>query len=83
MDSMKLIRARIPDEEYNLLRREAKRSGKSLQDIIREALHVRLLRDKVDPADPLLRAFPLFRSRDGLKARVSERHDDALHESTR
>lgn len=76
---MKLVQARIPEAEYELLRHEAKRTGKSLQDIIREALRARLLDDTVDPDDPLFRAFPLFRSKDGRKARVSERHDGILY----
>ena len=83
LDCMKLIQARIPEAEYDLLRREAKRSGKSLQDIIREALRARLLEDTVNPDDPLFAAFPLFRSRDGRKARISERHDEALYGAPR
>ena len=78
-DRMKLVQARIPEAEYDLLRREARRTGKSLQDIICEALRARLLEDAVNPDDPLLGAFPLFRSRDGRKARISERNDEALY----
>lgn len=80
---MKLIQARIPEVEYELLRREAKRSGKTLQDVIREALRARLLDEKVDPTDPLLTGFPLFRSKDGRRARVAERHDDVLYGAAR
>jgi hypothetical protein len=80
---MKLVQARIPEAEYELLRREAKRSGKTLQDIIREALRARLLDDTVEPSDPLFRAFPLFRSKDGRKARISERHDEVLYGTSR
>ncbi len=76
---MKLIQARIPEAEYELLRREARRSGKTLQDVIREALRARLLDDTVAASDPLFRGFPLFHSKDGRKARVSERHDEALY----
>jgi len=79
IDSMRLVQARIPEAEYELLRREAKRSGKSLQDIIREALRARLLDETVEPKDPLFTAFPLFRSKDGRKARISERHGEALY----
>jgi len=80
---MKLVQARIPEAEYDLLRREAKRSGKSLQDIIREALRARLPDDTVEPTDPLFTAFPLFRSKDGRRARISERHDEALYGASR
>jgi len=79
IDCMKLVQARIPEAEYDLLRREAKRSGKSLQDVIREALRAHLLDDTVQPADPLFKAFPLFRSKDGRKARISEHHDEVLY----
>ena len=82
-DCMKLIQARIPEVEYDLLRREAKRSGKTLQDIIREALLARLLDDTVDSSDALFKAFPLFRSKDGRKARISERHDEVLYGASR
>jgi len=76
---MKLVQARIPEAEYELLRREAKRTGKSLQDVIREALRSHLLDDTVDSRDPVFKGFPLFRAKDGRKVRVSERHDEVLY----
>lgn len=76
---MKLVQARIPEAEYELLRREAKRTGKSLQDVIRAALRAHLLDDTVDSRDPVFKAFPLFEAKGGRKARISERHDDVLY----
>ena len=76
---MRLIQARIPQAEYELLRRRAKRAGKPMQEVIREALRVHLLPDKVDPEDPIFKGFPLFQSKDGRGARVSERHDEFLY----
>src|SRR3972149_419622 len=72
-DCMRLIQARIPEPEYDLLRREAKRAGKSLQDVIREALRAHLLDDTVQPAEPLFKAFALFLSYAGRKSRLSVR----------
>jgi hypothetical protein len=76
---MKLVQARIPEAEYELLRKEAKRTGKSLQDVIREALRSHLLDDTVDSSDPVFEAFPLFRAKNGRKVRISERHDEVLY----
>ncbi len=76
---MKLIHARIPKAEYDLLRRKARRAGKAMQDVIREALRAHLLSDRVDPADPIFRAFPVFRSKGGRNAGASERHDEILY----
>jgi hypothetical protein len=75
---MKLIQTRIPEAEYDLLRREAKAEGKTMQEWIRAAIRNRLLPDEVDPDDPLFRAFPLVRGR-GPKVDVAERHDELLY----
>ena len=74
---MKLIQTRIPEAEYDLLRREAKAEGKTMQEWIRAAIRNRLLPDEVDPDDPLFRAFPLVR-RKGPEVDVAERHDELL-----
>jgi len=37
----------------------------------------------VDPEDPISRAFPLFRSKDGQRVRASKRHDEILDEESR
>jgi len=76
---MKLIQARIPEAEYELLRRKARRAGTPMQDVIREALRAHLLPDTVDPEDPIFQPLPVFRSKGGRKARASERHDEILY----
>jgi hypothetical protein len=75
---MKLIQTRVPEAEYDLLRRKARAEGKTMQDWIRGAIRARLLPDQVDPADPLFTAFPLVR-RKGPKVDVAQHHDEILY----
>jgi hypothetical protein len=75
---MKLIQTRVPEAEYDLLRRKAKAEGKTMQEWIRAAIRNRLLPDEVDSADPIFRAFPLVRGK-GPKVDVAERHDEFLY----
>jgi hypothetical protein len=75
---MKLIQTRIPEAEYELLRRTARAEGKTMQEWIRAAIRARLLSDDVDPADPIFTAFPLVRGK-GPKVDVAERHDEILY----
>jgi len=75
---MKLIQTRVPEAEYDLLRRRAKAEGTTMQAWIRGAIRYRLLPDKVDPGDPIFTAFPLVR-RKGPKVDVAEQHDELLH----
>jgi hypothetical protein len=75
---MKLIQTRVPEAEYELLRRKARSEGKTMQDWIRAAIRAQLLPDSVDPSDPIFTAFPLVRSR-GPKTNVAERHDEILY----
>jgi hypothetical protein len=75
---MKLIQTRIPEAEYDLLRRRARADGKTMQDWIRSAIRTKLLPDDVDPKDPLFTGFPLVR-RKGAKSDVATRHDELLY----
>jgi hypothetical protein len=75
---MKLIQARIPEAEYELLRRRARVEGTTMQEWIRKAIRAQLLPDQVDPADSLFTAFPLVRGK-GPKVNVAEHHDDILY----
>lgn len=75
---MKLIQTRIPEAEYDLLRRRAQTEGKTMQDWIREAIRTKLLPDEVDPNDPLFGGFPLVRKK-GPKSDVATRHDELLY----
>jgi len=75
---MKLIQTRVPEAEYELLRRKARAEGKTMQEWIRGAIRSRLLPDVVDPADPLFSGFPLVRGK-GPKVDIAERHDELLY----
>ena len=75
---MKLIQTRVPEAEYELLRRRARAEGKTLQEWIRGAIRSRLLPDEVDPRDPLFSGFPLVRGK-GPRVDVAERHDELLY----
>lgn len=75
---MKLIQTRVPEAEYELLRRRAKADGVTMQEWIRAAIRDRLLPDEVDSDDPIFTAFPLVRGK-GPKVDVAERHDEILY----
>ncbi len=75
---MKLVQARIPEAEFELLRRQAKSERTTMQEWVRRAIRERLLPDEVDPSDPIFSAFPLVH-RKGPKVDVSARHDEYLY----
>lgn len=79
---MKLVQARIPEAEFELLRRQAKTERTTMQEWIRRAIRERLLPDEVDPSDPIFTSFPLVRGK-GPKVAVSSRHDEYLYGSSR
>ncbi len=79
---MKLIQTRIPEAEYEMLRRAASAEGKTLQDWIRAAIRERLLPESVDPSDPIFSAFPLVKKK-GPKVDVARHHDDYLYGTRR
>lgn len=75
---MTLVQAQIPDGEYRLLRQRAANRGEPMKEIVRQAIHAYLQDEKVDPNDPLFRAFPLGAS--GRKGHdVARRHDEILY----
>ena len=80
--AMRLIQARIPEAEFQLLHRRARAEGKSVQALVREALRAKLLPDTVDPKDPLFDLFPLMEKR-GKVHRLSEDHDQYLYGNRR
>jgi hypothetical protein len=74
---MKLVQTALPDDEYRLLRERANKEGKSMKQVVREALRAHLLPDRVNPDDPIFRAFPLIR-RKGRRTTGSLDHDRIL-----
>jgi hypothetical protein len=77
-DCMKLIQTRVPEAEYDLLRRTAKAERLTMQDWIRAAIRSGLMPEEVDPDDPIFSAFPLVRGK-GPDVDVAERHDELLY----
>ncbi len=75
---MKLVQARIPEAEFELLRRQAKSERTTMQEWVRRAIRERLLPDEVDPSDPIFSAFPLVRGK-SPRVDVSARHDEYLY----
>jgi len=75
---MKLVQTALPDDEYRLLRERANKEGKSMKQVVREALRAHLLPDRVNPDDPIFRAFPLIR-RKGRRTTGSLDHDRILY----
>ncbi len=75
---MTLVQAQIPEGEYRLLRQRAVARGEPMKEIIRQAIHSYLQDEKVDPDDPLFRAFPLGSS--GKRGHsVARDHDEYLY----
>jgi len=77
---MKLLQARIPEAEYALVRREARRKGMTLQAVVRASLRAWLLDDRVDGKDPFFSAFPLVKARGRRRENIAARHDEILYE---
>jgi len=77
---MKLLQARIPETEYELIRSEARRKGMTIQAVVRESLRAWLLDDHVDGDDPFFSAFPLVRTRGKRREKIAGRHDEILYE---
>lgn len=75
---MKLVQTRIPEAEYELLRRKARGEGRTTQEWIRAAIRAQPLPDEVELRDALFSAFPLVRGK-GPKTNVAERHDGFLY----
>jgi hypothetical protein len=80
--ALRLVQARIPEVEFQMLHRRAKAEGKSVQALVREALRAKLLPDTVEPNDPLFDLFPLIAKR-GKPHRLSEDHDRYLYGNRR
>lgn len=78
---MKLIQARVPEAEYELLRRQARREKTTMQEWVRQAIRDKLLTDDVNPDDPLYTGFPLVQGK-GPRVDVARRHDELLYGRT-
>ena len=78
LHAMKVVQTQLSQTEYRLLVAYAAARKKTIKEVSREAIRQTILRDVVDPDDPIFRAFPLTRK----KARItdgSERTDHYLY----
>ena len=76
--SMTVVQARLPELEYELLRRKARSEGRAIQDVVREAIRSHVMPDSVNPKDPIFVALPPVRASKGAD-RSSERIDALLY----
>ena len=79
---MPLVQAVVPESEYDLLRQRARKEGKPMKAVIREALRAHLVPDTVDPDDPIFHLFPL-QTRRGRRRWTSRDHDELLYPERR
>ncbi|MGP8072304.1 MAG: ribbon-helix-helix protein, CopG family [Thermoplasmata archaeon] len=77
---MPLVQAVVPESEYDLLRQRARKEGKPMKAVIREALRAHLVPDTIDPEDPIFRAFPI-QTKKGRTHWDSRDHDELLYPS--
>ena len=77
---MKVVRTRVPEHEYVLLAKCAARTEKTLQQALRDAIRKMVLKDEVDPQDPVF-ALPPGGKPNARKRRISERQDELLYGS--
>jgi hypothetical protein len=75
---MPLVQAVVPESEYDMLRQRARKEGKPMKTVIREALRAHLVPDSVDPEDPIFHIFPLQKKR-GRTHWTSRDHDELLY----
>jgi hypothetical protein len=75
---MPLVQTIVPDSEYDLLRQRARREGKPMKEVIREALRAHLVPDTVDPHDPIFHMFPV-QTKKGRTRWDSRDHDELLY----
>lgn len=79
---MTVVQTRLPELEYELLRKRARSEHRPIQDVVREAIRAHVLVDRVDPHDPIFRELaPKARPRG--RDRASEHVDDLLYPEQR
>ncbi|TLZ71527.1 MAG: hypothetical protein E6K14_07745 [Methanobacteriota archaeon] len=75
---VKVVQTQLSETEYSLLAAYAAARKKTIKEVAREAIRQAVLRDEVDPSDPIFRAFPLTRKK-GRITDGSERVDYYLY----
>ncbi len=75
---MRVVQTELSDTEHALLEAYAKARGTTIKEAVRAAIRRLTLPDRVDPEDPVFRAFPLTRKK-GRIADGSENLDRYLY----
>jgi hypothetical protein len=75
-----VVQTRLPEIEYELLRRRARSEHRPIQEVVRDAIRAHVLADTVDSSDPIFRELAP-RSRARGRDRTSERVDEYLYPS--
>jgi hypothetical protein len=79
---MTVVQTRLPEVEYDLLRKRARADSRPIQDIVRDAIRAPVLTEVVDPNEPIYRELAPRGSRRG-RDRTSERVEEILYPPNR
>jgi hypothetical protein len=75
---MTIVQTRLPELEYDLLRKRARSEHRPIQDIVRDAIRAHVLDDVVDPSEPIFRELAHQKGPRG-KDRTLEHIDELLY----
>ncbi len=75
---MTIVQTRLPELEYELLRRRARSERRPIQDVVRSAIRAHVLNDTVDASEPIFRELAHQKGSRG-KDRTAERIDELLY----
>lgn len=77
---MTVVQARLPELEYELLRKRARSERRPIQDVVRAAIRAHVFEDSVDSSEPIFRELAHQKGPRG-KDRTAERVDELLYSS--
>ncbi len=77
---MTVVQTRLPELEYELLRKRARSEHRPIQEVVREAIRAHVLTDAVDPSEPIFRELAHQKGIRG-RDRTAERIDEVLYSS--
>jgi len=75
---MTVVQTRLPEMEYELLRKRARSERRPIQDVVREAIRAHILTDTIDPAEPIFRELAHQKGPRG-RDRTAEHVDEVLY----
>src|SRR2546422_3595177 len=75
---MRIVQTVLTEREHALLEAYVRARGTTIKQAVREAIRKFIVRDEIDPADPVFKMFPLATAKGKLK-NLSEEHDRHLY----